>query len=368
MRLDPGDVTAIVKETARELVDDQVTEMAAAAAFRLILALPPLVIFFAALSSLVDQYTGVDAFATLQQQIREAPLPQQVQDTIQLVLDTARRQGSPGLLSFGILLTLWAASGAIDALMKAFNRAYDTTETRPFVRRRLLALGLTIGLSLLLVAAFVLVVFGQRLGWWLADLAGYGPTFAAVWDVARWPVLVSFVVLALAVLYWAGPAIAHSFRWITPGAIVATLLWLAATWGFSLYLRFAEPGSAYGALGALVVLLFFLYVSSIVLLVGAELNAVVDKRYDPQVVRAKAAHPERQTDAEAARRRAEELAQREGRSRAEVGLEPRPVPLAADERPDERARPAARSGVVAAVLFSLASLFAVRAFRSARRH
>ncbi len=171
------------------------------------------------------------------------------------------------------------------------------------------------------MAAFVLFVFGEQLGQWLAELAGYGATFAAVWDVARWPVLVGFVVLALAVLYWAGPAIAHSFRWITPGAVVATLLWLAATWGFSLYLRFADPGSAYGALGALVVLLFFLYVSSIVLLVGAELNAVVDKRYDPEVVRAKAVHPERQTDDEAARRRAEELARREGRSRAEVGLE-----------------------------------------------
>lgn len=320
MRIGQVEVVPIAKETVHQIMEDRVTSMAGEVAFRLILSLPPFMIFFAALSSLVDNYTGVDVFGWLQGQLENSPLPGDVQGTINILLDTVQREGSPGVLSFGILFALWAASGAIDVLMRAFNRAYDATELRGFVRRRLIAIGLTIGLSILIISSFILFVFGEQLGMWLANQVDMGGTFAAVWNIARWPAIVVLFMFALAVLYWAGPVIDHSIRWITPGAILATVLWLLATWGFGLYLQFSDPGSAYGALGTMVVLLLFLYISSIVLLIGAELNAVIDKKYDPVLIREKASDPEHQKDAGASQERALEMARREGKSPEDVGV------------------------------------------------
>lgn len=349
MQLREVDFKAVGKEVVREFSDDDVTGMAAQAAYQIIFSLPPLLIFFAALSGLVARYTGVDVFGQLLS-LAEEGLPASVFDTVEIILGGIQEQSSAGLLSFGFLLAIWSASGALNTMISLFNRAYDVDDTRGFVKKRLLAIGLTIGLAVLVIGAFVLFVFGQRIGLWIAEFAGLGEAFTLVWNIIRWPAIVIFMMLALAILYWAGPAIEQTFRWISPGAVFATLLWLLATFGFSLYLRFSNPGSAYGILGGLVVLLFFLYLSSIVLLLGCEVNAVIDKRYDPKVIRDKAAHLERQEDPETARVRARELAQREGTSPEEVGLPSGPAQ-------EEPRMPAPSRGAVVAVVVLLASLF-----------
>jgi len=349
MQLREVDYKAVGKEVVHEFSDDDVTGMAAQAAYQIVFSLPPLLIFFAALSGLVARYTGVDVFAQLLSLAQEG-LPASVYDTVEIILGGIQDQSSAGLLSFGFVLAIWSASGALNTMISLFNRAYDVADSRGFVKKRLLSIGLTIGLAVLVIGAFVLFVFGQRIGLWIANSAGLGNTFTLVWNIVRWPAIVIFMMLALAILYWAGPAIQQTFRWISPGAIFATLLWLVATFGFSLYLNFSDPGSAYGILGGLVVLLLFLYVSSIVLLLGCEVNAVIDKRYDPKVIRDKAAHPERQEDPEMAQRRARELAQREGKSPAEVGL-------SGDPAREEPRMPAPSRGAVVAVVISLASLF-----------
>ena len=320
MRGGLAEIASIVKQIVREFIDDDVMQMAAATAYGLILALPPLALFFAALSAVVADYTGLDAFAWLERQIATAPVPGAVRETMRILLDTVEREGNPGLASFGIVLTLWTASGAVDTLILALNRAYDVTDPRPFVKRRLLSLALTIGLSLSAITAFVLLVFGRWLGQWVADLAGLGPTFTLVWDIVRWPLIFLFVIIALAVLYSVGPAVPLRFRWFSAGAVLATVGWLLAAWGFGVYLQFANPGSAYGALGTLIVLLFFLFISSVVLLTGAEVNAVLDKRYNREVVREKAAHPDQQTDPAEAQARARELAAREHLPPAALGV------------------------------------------------
>ncbi len=272
-----GRFYAFGKGMFHEIVQDDVSGLAAEVAFRLLFSLPALAIFFAALSAQVARYTGVDVFAYLQKQITSPAIPPSVNGSISLILEAAKKGGQPGILSIGILLSLWSASSAVGTLIKAFNRAYDVKETRNFIWRRVMALALTLGLSVLMLASFLLVLVGQRLGAELANSVGLGAQFKQAWNIGRWPVIFILFMIALAILYWAGPSQDLPLRWISPGAIIATLLWLAASWGFSLYLRVIDVGNAYGVLGAVVVLLFFLWISSIVLIVGAETNVVADQ-------------------------------------------------------------------------------------------
>jgi membrane protein len=311
MRIGQVEVVPVVKETAQEFIRDKVTMLAGDAAFRLMLSLPPLLIFFAALSSVVHRYTGLNVFGWAESQLTAAPIPDEAQEMFNLLLGTVEEQGNPGLLSFGILLALWAASSAIVTMMQSFNIAYNTEETRGFVRQRLIAIVLTIGLSLLVIGSFVLFVFGQRIGEAIASAAGLGTAFELIWNILRWPLLIFMFMVALAILYWKGPDMNQSFRWISPGAVVATIAWLVAVWGFSVYLQFSDPGSAYGVLGTMVVLLIFLYMSSIIILAGVELNSVIDRHYDPATVRTKASRPEHQFDPLTSQERAREMAERE---------------------------------------------------------
>ena len=112
------------------------------------------------------------------------------------------------------------------------------------------------------------------------------------WNLARWPLAIASIVFILAVLYYAGPNIEQSFRWISPGSVLATALWLIATGGFGIYLQFSNPGSAYGVLGSVLVLMFYLYVTGIIFLLGAELNALIGRRYDPETVEDLAKRPD----------------------------------------------------------------------------
>lgn len=277
-----GALVEIVKATAREVAEDDISGLASQIAYRLIFALPPLLIFFGALSSVVARYTGVDVFQNLLDLGGHA-LPTAIYQTVEMLLSEVRSEGGGGLASTGLIIALGSASSGVEVMMRAFNRAYGVTERRSFARRWLMAIGLTIGLSLMVIVAFVLFVFGGHLGDWLAGQAGLGAAFAQAWDIARWPAATLLFMLALAILYTVGPTIDTPFHLVTGGTVLATLLWVAASLGFSYFLRVVNPGSAYGALGAAVVLLFFLYVTSLILLLGAELNAVLDQRFDPEI-------------------------------------------------------------------------------------
>jgi membrane protein len=126
----------------------------------------------------------------------------------------------------------------------------------------------------------VLFVFGRQIGVWIADKIGLGSLFSSLWNIGRWPVAVILVMLFLSLLFYLGPNIDQDWRWVSPGSIFATLLWVITVFGFKFYLAVSNPGSAYGIFGALVVLLFFLYVTGLIFLLGSELNAVILKRSD----------------------------------------------------------------------------------------
>jgi len=275
----PAAAKALGTELYGAVKEDEVPTRAAAFAYNTAFALPALILLTVALAALVDRVTNVAVADHLRNLIRDRA-PADTKDFLNGIVDNAIGKVGGGGASMGVLfaavLALWGGSNAVGSLIEAFNRAFDAEEDRPFLKKKLLTLGLTLLLALLVNLAFVLLVFGGRIGHWVAERAGLGGAFDVLWNLLRWPVAVAAVVLGLAVLYCVGPNVARPFRWVSPGAVLATVLWLVAAAGFGLYLRFANPGSAYGAVGGVLVLLFFLYITGIVFLVGAELDAILD--------------------------------------------------------------------------------------------
>ena len=273
---------------ARKLWDavmrDEPGISASSFAYHMLFAIPPLVILTVTIAALLSRVTSVDIAAQLQQLI-EDHAPEVTKSLLNEIVKQAVVRVSSGGASIGVavtaLLALWSGSAAVGSLIRAFNRAYGVEETRPFVQRTRLKLILTLFLALAINFAFAAVVFGHRIGEKLADEFDLSARFNRVWNLLLWPAAVAVVALLLATLYYAGPNVDLSFRWISPGSAMATTLWLGAAALFGWYLGISNPGSAYGAVGNIVVLLFFLDVTGWIFLLGAKLNAEIGKRFDP---------------------------------------------------------------------------------------
>ena len=280
-----GDVKELGKEFYAQFKQDRVTSLAAAFAYHTVFAIPALIILTITIAAVIDSSTSVNVVSRLIDLIDQRA-PADLHDLLISIVNNAVGKTSGGQASIGLAVTaalaLWSGSSAIGALINAFNRAYDVEETRPWLKFKLLVLGLTLLLTLFVNLAFVLLVFGQRIGGWIAGKAGLGGAFNFTWNFLRLPAAVAAIAIILTVLYSLGPNVDQPFRWSSPGSILATILWLVATGGFSLYLSISNPGSAYGALGSVLVLLFFLYVTGVIFLLGAELNAILWTRLHPE--------------------------------------------------------------------------------------
>ena len=200
-------------------------------------------------------------------------------------LDEITRGRSPGKLSLGILLALWAASSGVKALAEALNAAYDVAETRPWWKVRLMSISLTIFLSVLIVSALLLVLYGGQFGGALATAMDAGRAFSIVWQSLQIPVALIFVLIALVMIYRFVPNAAakrrgkglreadYRRRWFSPGVVIGLLLWLIVSLGFRLYLHFFNSYSAtYGSLGALIILMLWFYLTGAAILLGGEIN------------------------------------------------------------------------------------------------
>ena len=310
-------VRALATQFVRKFHADDVLGSSAEVAYHLIFAIPPVLILTMTGAAAVNRFTSIPVEETLRTLVRERA-PASLQEALGTIITNAVGQASGGVVSVGLVITtlvaIWSGSNGIAAIMKAYNRAYEVEEDRPYVRKRVVAVGLTILLVVLINAAFALMVFGETIGTWVANWLGMGSQFRTLWEIARWPGAIGLFMVLLAVLYYLAPAIEQSFRWISPGSVVATILWVLALFGFRFYLSIASPSSTYGAFTSLIIVLFFLYVTSVILLVGAEINAILQKRYDKTVIHDRAEHPERLTT-DAARHEATveawELEQRE---------------------------------------------------------
>jgi membrane protein len=185
---------------------------------------------------------------------------------------------SGGKVSFGILAALWAASNGMSAITESLNVAYDITESRPWWKKRLVAVGLTIALSTLIIAALVLVLGGGHIADSLANSYGFGFVFSVLWKIVQWPLIIAAMLFAFALIYYFAPDFhKQSWVWITPGAVVGVALWLGISLAFRLYLHFFNSYSkTYGSLGAVIILMLWFYFTGLAILVGSEMNSEIE--------------------------------------------------------------------------------------------
>ena len=267
--MEPGQ---LAKRSVKEFLRDDMTTYAAALAYHVLLALFPFAIFLLALLGVL----GLPGFFDWLLGQAQTALPQDAFRRVELVVNQIRGQTRGGLLSFGILVALWAASAGVRSLMNALNAAYDVEESRPTWQRYLLSIAYTVGLAVLLTAAAGLMLVGPRGVEWLARQVGLGNLFVTLWTWLRWPAAVLLLLLAVAVVYYAAPNVEQPFRFVTPGSVIAVVAWVAASLGFSYYVsNFGNYAATYGSLGGVVVLLLYFFVSAAALLLGAEVNAAI---------------------------------------------------------------------------------------------
>ena len=255
----------------RESNEDNVWGGAAELAYYFLLALFPMLIF---LASLVAFLPGVqESILSGLAKVAPAEALKLVQDTLADVI--SHRSG--GLLSFGILGTLWAASSGVASLIETLNVAYDAKETRSFWKVRLVAVGLTIALAILIIGGAVLTMLSHKLAERLSELLGFGPAFSVIGSIAGYVIGLALVFVGIELIYYLGPNVKQDWKWVTPGAVFAVIAIIAGSLLFSIYLRVAPSNSAtYGSLGAVITLMLWLYLIGLALLAGGEINSEIE--------------------------------------------------------------------------------------------
>jgi membrane protein len=266
----------VLKRTAKEFQDDNLTDWAAALTYYGVLSIFPALIALVSVLGLI----GPSATQPLLDNLNTlAPGPARDIFT-NAIKNIQHARGSSGVLFvIGILLAIWSASSYIGAFMRASNAIYEVEEGRSFIDKRAVQLVVTVVLLLMVgVSAFAVVLTGgaaRQVG----NLLGVGHTAVQIWDIVKWPVVVLIVSLMFSLLYWASPNVKQpGFRWITPGGVVAVVAWGIASAAFALYVaNFSSYNKTYGALGGVVAFLVWLWLSNLVLLFGAELNAELER-------------------------------------------------------------------------------------------
>ncbi len=262
----------MLRRTFAEFRDDRVPDLAAALTYYAVLSIFPAMIVLVSLFGLL----GHDDTAMLIGHLAVLA-PAEVRDLLTQGLAGVRRgAGSAGLLAIaGLAVALWSASGYIGAFIRAGNEIYDIEEGRPFWKTTPLKLGLTILVTVLLAVGAIAVTLTGRLADLAGRLLGLGDAVVTAWNVLKWPVLALIAAGLIMVLYWAAPNVRQpGMRWITPGGLLAVVLWILVSAGFALYVSlFGSYNKTYGTLAAVVVFLIWLWLSNMALLFGAELDA-----------------------------------------------------------------------------------------------
>jgi membrane protein len=270
---------AVGKRAGKEFMADDCMGLAQQVAYSSLLAFLPTVILLIGLLGLL----GSGAFESLEQFIGSVA-PNGVTEMIQLAKEDAAQNKSGSAIAFvaGAFGAIWAASGAMGSVVKAVNRAYERIETRPFWKVRLIAIVLVIATGLATSGMFLLIVFGGSLGEAIVKRTGLGGAFELVWNIARWPIAFVAVLLFFALVYYLAPNLSQrDWRWVTPGSLVGSLLWLALSGLFALYTSFAGSyAKTYGSVAGAIVLLLWLNYSAWAILFGAELNSELDHEAD----------------------------------------------------------------------------------------
>jgi membrane protein len=273
-RLSAREWIDVLKRTFKEFLADDAMGLAQQIAYSSLLAFFPSVVLLVGLLGLIDAYDDLQQFL--------APVaPPAVIDLLeQLQASSSQKGASVIAIVFGAAGAVWAASGAMNTIVKSINRAYSRMETRPFWKLRLTSILLVLASGLTLAGLLLVIVVGGPLGEAIAEKAGLGGAFEWAWNILRWPLAFVWIVLFFELVYYLAPnAEVRDWRWVTPGSLLGALLWLALSGLFALYTGFAESyNETYGTLAGGIILLLWLNYSAFALLFGAELNAELDRQ------------------------------------------------------------------------------------------
>jgi membrane protein len=270
------DWLSALKRTVKEFSEDNVTDWAAALTYYGVLSIFPGLLVLVSLLGLL----GPDTTRTVTETVTDVA-PGDIGKMLTDVINQVKGSGSTASFAaiFGLVLAFWSASGYIAAFMRASNAIYDVPEGRPIWKTLPIRVGVTAVIGVMLIISAVIVVFTGDLARAAGDVIGVGAGAVTVWNIAKWPVLIILVSLMFAILYWASPNAKHGgFRWVSPGGIFAVLLWIVASAAFAFYLaNFANYNKTYGALGGVIVFLVWLWISNIAILLGAEMDAELER-------------------------------------------------------------------------------------------
>lgn len=266
----------LAKRVWADIGKDKIFGHAAELAYFFLLALFPLLLFLTSLIGLfMGSGTGLrDSLFNYLSKV----LPGSASQLVSTTMFEVTNNSGGGKISFGILAALWAASNGMGAISETLNAAYHVEESRPWWKQRLTAVGLTIVLAILIISALVLVLSGGKIADWLAASYGFGFAFVIAWKILQWPIVLVFLLLAFALIYyWAPDLIDQDWKWVTPGSVIAVALWLLVSLGFRLYLHYFDSYSkTYGSLGAVIVLMLWFYFTGAAILIGGEINSDIE--------------------------------------------------------------------------------------------
>jgi membrane protein len=257
----------------KEALADNVFDLAAQQAYYFFFALFPALLFVIAVASFFPLQSLIDN--VVQMIGRVAP-----SEVVTIITDSMRelsKQNSGGILTFAFVVTIWSSSGAMVSIITTLNAAYDVTESRAWWRARLTAIALTVGIAVFILASMFMVIAGPTVAESVASRMRLGPAFTWTWLVLQWPVVFVLAATGIGLVYYFAPDVEQDWVWITPGSILATLLWLAVSLGLKLYYQLMpDANAAYGTIGGVMVLMLWFYCSGLALLLGAELNAEIE--------------------------------------------------------------------------------------------
>jgi membrane protein len=267
---------AVLKRTLKEYKADNLPDLAAALTYYGVLAIFPMLIVLVSVLGLI----GNSVTQPLIDNLGKVAPGAAKQIFTSAITNIQKNQGTAGVLVIvGLAGALWSASGYVGAFMRASNVVWDVEEGRPIWKTIPVRLGVTVVTLLLLTAGAIAVTFTGGLAREVGNVIGVGNTAVQIWDIAKWPVLVVLVAVMLAILYYAAPNVKQpGFHWVTPGGLLAVLLWIAASALFALYVaNFSSYNKTYGALASVIVFLVWLWITNTVILLGAELNAELER-------------------------------------------------------------------------------------------
>jgi membrane protein len=265
------------KLTFKEVSEDHVSAFAGNLTYKALFAIFP---FFTFLLSLLGLFNATSLVTDMLNRVSGA-LPESATVFIENQIIPLTRSQAESTFTFAaivsILLALWGVSGAFRSVMEAMNVMYEVEEDRPFWKKYGISIFISIAVIILMLTAFGIVIFGGSIGGGLAAAIGLGGVFQAVWSIVQWPIVACIVLFTFAIIYYFAPAAKQKFRWISPGAVLAFVFWLLFSLAFSYYAgNFGSYNATYGSLAGVILLMLYIYYSALIMLVGAEMNQVIE--------------------------------------------------------------------------------------------